>query len=322
MNRHSLPFRGIWPAMVTPFDADDRLSIKATRRLVARFIEEGAGGIYVCGSTGEAALLRVEERKALAECVVSEVAGQIPVMVQVGHTAPVLALDLAEHAARCGADAISSTLPPFYSYNAAQIAGYWSTLTRGHDLPFFGYVLQDIGTTWGQVSRWLEATTRVPNLVGFKFTNPDAYQISLLKAWSDGKLNILSGHDQGYLACRAHGADGAIGTTYNIALPLWRRVSCLYEAGDTAGATEAMNLCARVVAQITSGHLMSRVKLILRRQGIDCGRARPPLRPEVDLPDSAVDEAIALIDSALRRFGRPAARDRCDIVKADVAGTS
>lgn len=300
MNRHSCPLSGIWPAMVTPFDADDRVSVSAARRLVGRFIEEGAGGIYVCGSTGEAALLRADERKALAECVISEVAGQIPVMIQVGHTVPLLSAELAQHAARCGADAISSTLPPFYSYNVEQVAGYWSTLTRGHDLPFYGYVLHDVGTTWDQVSRWLEATTRVPNLVGFKFTNPDAYQISLLKVWGDGKLNILSGHDQGYLACRAQGADGAIGTTYNIALPLWHRVSRLYEAGDTAGAAEAMKLCARVVAQLTASHLMSRVKLILRRQGFDCGRVRAPLRPAVDLPDTAVDEALALINGASR----------------------
>src|SRR5687768_4169766 len=126
--------------MVTPFDASGNVNLTATRRLIARFIEEGAGGLYVCGSTGEAPLLRTEERKQFTECVIKEVAGQVPVMVQVGHTAPVLAVELAQHAAGCGADAISSTLPPFYPYTDGQTAQYWSSLTHGHDLPFYGYV--------------------------------------------------------------------------------------------------------------------------------------------------------------------------------------
>ena len=99
MQRHPPPYTGLWPAMVTPFHADDRLNLAAARHLVARFIEE-ARPECTCGSTGEAPLLRAEERKQLTECVIKEVAGQVPVMVQVGHTAPVLAVELARHAAK------------------------------------------------------------------------------------------------------------------------------------------------------------------------------------------------------------------------------
>ncbi len=295
MKRYFPPYDGIWPALVTPMDHADGINLKATRLLVARLIAEGAAGLYVCGSTGEAPLLRVEERRLITECVISEVAGQIPIMVQVGHTAPVLAAELADHAARCGADAISATLPPFYSYTPGQIAGFWASLTRGNDLPFYGYVMHDLGQSRSQVYQWLEVIGRVPRLAGLKFTNADAHQLSLLKSWEDGRLNILSGHDQGYLACRVQGAEGAIGTTYNIALPLWRQVSDLYEAGDTAGATKAMSRCCEVVGLLTGGGFFSKVKGVLRLQAIDCGLPRPPCRAEVEPPEAVIQEIADLI---------------------------
>lgn len=287
--------------MVTPFDTDGKVDLRAAEKLVARFITEGAGGLYLTGSTGEAPLLRVEERRQFTECVVKSVAGQIPVMVQVGHTAPVLAVELAEHAARCGADSISSTLPPFYPYTPGQIAAYWSELTATSDLPFYGYVMHDMGQGREGIYRWLEVMSHVPHLAGLKFTNADAHQLALLKHWENGRLNILSGHDQGYLACKAQGADGAIGTTYNVALPLFVEMTRLYEAGQTEAAAAAMIDGCDIVGTMASGYFLTKVKLILRKQGIDCGLPRSPYRADVEIPDSLIAEMTELIAAVTRK---------------------
>lgn len=283
--------------MVTPFDADDRLNLGAAEQLVERFVREGAGGLYICGSSGEAPLLRRDERKALAECVIGAVGGRIPVVVHVGHTAPAVAVELAEHAARCDADGISATFPPFYAYRPSQIAEYWSTLSRAGGLPFYGYVLSDLGGTKQAMSAWVAGLQRVPTMAGVKFTNADTFQLAMLKHLSGGRLNIFSGLDQCFLGCRAQGADGAIGTSYNVALPLWLRVNERFEAGDHAGAEALMSHCARVVAGFIPC-FMPMLKRILQRQGIDCGRVRPPLREVDPLDEGAVDELMALIESA------------------------
>ncbi len=296
MAHHVPPFSGLWPAMITPFDAEDRLNLRAAIRLTGRLLEQGAAGLYLCGSSGEGPLLRAEERKSLVECVIGEVAGQVPVMVHVGHTSPPLALDLAEHAVRCGADALSSTLPPFYPYNAAQIAAYFGSLTRGHDLPFYGYVMTDLGQSRSQVFRWLDVVARTPGLVGMKFTHADAHQLALLKAWENGRLNVFSGHDQGYLACRVQGADGAIGTSYNIALPMWLQVSRLYEAGDQAGATAAMIRCCCLVGRLIDTQFLAAVKMTVKRLGIDCGLTRFPFRPDAEIPDATINEVVAMLE--------------------------
>ena len=307
VTRHQPPFGGIWPAMVTPFDGDDRLNLRAARRLVNHLIAQGAGGLYVCGSTGEAPLLDVSEREALTECVTEEVRGRVPVIAQVGHTSPRNAVALARHAARCGADAISSVLPPFYVYTTEQVVGYWSELTEASGLPFYGYIMHDVGSSLDTVRRWVEAIRKVPGLVGLKFTFADPYPISLLKECSNGELNILSGSDQGFLGARSHGADGAIGSSYNVALPLWLHACRLHDAGRAAEAALAMQRCAAVVGRFLLGYFLTRIKLVLRRQGIDCGLPRPPLRANVEIPANEIDELVRLIAADDLGLGRACA---------------
>jgi N-acetylneuraminate lyase len=294
--KHSPPFSGVWPAMITPYDADDRINPAAIRRLIARFIEQGADGVYICGSTGEGPLLRQKEREAIAECVVSEAAGQIPVVVHVGQTAPVVAAELAEHAGRIGADAISSTLPPFYPWSTDQIVDYWKMITRRSNLPFYGYVMHDIGQSEAAVQHWVDAIRQVPTLVGLKFTNESAYQLALMKRCSDGRLNILAGADQAYLSCRVQGSDGAIGSTYNAALPAWLRVEKLYQSGQVEKATQLMMRCAQLVGRFNTGYFLAKLKAVIRRQGIDCGRARCPLQPVTPVSEGEIDDLHRLIE--------------------------
>ena len=298
MARHEPPFAGIWPAMVTPFDSNGQVNLKRVPRLVTHMIDKGSAGLYVGGSTGEAPLLQIEERRALAEAVIQEVAGCIPVIIQVGQTSPLAGIELAKHARRCGADGISSVIPPFYpSYSTGQIIHYWSQLGQAGDLPFYGYVFKGFGSSYDEIARWVEAVQSVPNLVGMKFTNPNTYEVSMLKYFGKDRLNLFSGMDECYLACKAHGADGAIGASYNIALPMWLRVKDLAEAGDFAAATEMMITCDEVVSHLLKGgQFLDRIKAILKRQGVDCGLPRQPLRTDTEIPKKDLDQLVELID--------------------------
>jgi dihydrodipicolinate synthase/N-acetylneuraminate lyase len=46
-------FRGLMPAMVTPFDERGEVDLEATEAVVERFMEAGVDGISPLGSTGE-----------------------------------------------------------------------------------------------------------------------------------------------------------------------------------------------------------------------------------------------------------------------------
>src|SRR3972149_2790000 len=101
-----MPFQGIIPALLTPFDKDDELDSKALRTLTGRLLEEGVDGLFVCGSTGEPWALTQEERMRIAEDVMEVAAGRTKVMIHVGAASTRFSVQLARHAEKAGADAI------------------------------------------------------------------------------------------------------------------------------------------------------------------------------------------------------------------------
>ena len=54
--------RGIYPALLTPFDANGNVNTDALEKLVEYNLDKGVAGFYVGGSTAEAFLLTEKER--------------------------------------------------------------------------------------------------------------------------------------------------------------------------------------------------------------------------------------------------------------------
>ena len=83
------------------------------------------------------------------------------------------------------------------------------------------------------------------------------------------------------LSALALGARGAVGTTYNFAAPLYRRLMEAFEAGDLDRA-RALQRTARGMIRILAGApggFLPAAKSLMARVGVDCGPVRPPLRP-------------------------------------------
>jgi N-acetylneuraminate lyase len=269
-------FTGVWPAMVTPMHDDGRVRPESAAPLVEKFVREGAGGIYLCGSTGQGPLLTVEERKEIAEATVSAAAGRLPVMVHVGAVRLEECLELARHAAAIGADAVSSVPPIYYPPTLASAMEHYRRIGAATDLPFYAY---NFSLPDCSVDDYVRALLRVPNVRGLKFTNLNMYDLARLKIASEGRLNVLSGADESFLAAQAHGADGAIGSTQNVAMPLFRAVLDAAQSGAWETARELMLRTVRAVHEVTIAHGVAGLHAILTEEGIPCGHPRHPLPP-------------------------------------------
>src|SRR5437763_493642 len=77
-------WRGVYPAICTPFAADDSVDLQAQRRVVRFALECGAHGIVAFGLAGEVLKLSPEERRTLTDLIVEETAAAVPVFVGVG----------------------------------------------------------------------------------------------------------------------------------------------------------------------------------------------------------------------------------------------
>ncbi|WP_313474828.1 dihydrodipicolinate synthase family protein [Agrobacterium pusense] len=80
---------GIIPVMITPFGADGQIDFAAVERLVEWYIANGSDALFAVCQSSEMQFLSLEERVALATCVVKAAAGRIPVIAS-GHVGATL----------------------------------------------------------------------------------------------------------------------------------------------------------------------------------------------------------------------------------------
>jgi dihydrodipicolinate synthase/N-acetylneuraminate lyase len=129
--------------IVTPFSDNGSVYTKGTENLLTFLHTKGIKGIWILGSYGAFPLLTVEERKYYTE-IALKIAKQFDMfsIVQIGSPGIEKALELAEHAAKCGCDAIATVLPFYYSssiYREANFISYFRRLLESINLPLIYY---------------------------------------------------------------------------------------------------------------------------------------------------------------------------------------
>ena len=74
---------GIFPALVTPFDAHDAVDEVAYRELI-QYVLPHVNGVVPCGTTGEFSYMTMDEKKRAIEICLDEVNGRLPVIAGTG----------------------------------------------------------------------------------------------------------------------------------------------------------------------------------------------------------------------------------------------
>ena len=128
-------WRGIFPALCTPFTPDDRVDLAAQRRVVRFALDCGAHGLVAFGMAGEAPKLRPDERKALTDEILDEVDGRVPVFVGVGAESLAGACDLARYAERAGAACAVIPAPQTGAANEDALVDYFARIAGAVSIP-------------------------------------------------------------------------------------------------------------------------------------------------------------------------------------------
>lgn len=286
-------------AAFTPLTGSGELDLDGIPAHLEALRRSRVGTVYVGGSTGEGPLLTLDERRALAERWVSESAGEVRVIVHVGHSSPLEAKQLAAHSAAIGADAISAVGPFYFKPKTLDsLVDSCAIIASGApDLPFFYYHAPAQTGVEFAMAPFLEAASRaIPNLGGIKFTNEDLNDFANCIDLATEHQRIYFGRDEILLAALAMGAQGAIGTTYSfMAEPYWQVIE-RFAAGDLRGARDAQGVSRRVIDIALRYGGFPAFKAMLGWAGAPCGPTRRPLATL-----TAADEAALRAD--LERAG-------------------
>jgi N-acetylneuraminate lyase len=271
---------GLVAATFTPMHPDGALNLAMAKPIVDHLLRCGVSGLYVCGSTGEGPLLTTEERKATAAAYVEAAAGRLPIVVQVGHSSVVEARELAAHAQEIGADATSAVAPYYFKPNSATIlADCLAEIAGGAPkLPFYYYHIPELsGVTANAVELLNLASAKIPNFAGIKYTSATLDEYLTLLAAEGGRFEILFGRDEMLLGALAMGATGAVGSTYNFAAPMYRRLIAVFEQGDVQEARRCQGLIVEMVRVILRYRGHAGLKAAMALVGLDCGPNRLPV---------------------------------------------
>ncbi|MCU0519930.1 MAG: dihydrodipicolinate synthase family protein [Anaerolineae bacterium] len=271
---------GAWPALLTPATSDGGVDDAMLRQLTAYLLEKDIDGLYICGSTGEGVSLSVAERCLVAEVVMDEVAGRVPVIVHVGALATRHAVKLARHARDLAVAGVASILPPFGRGIAATYLHYETIAAAAPDVPFYPYLF---GGQVDAVMLLLELLKRIPNLGGAKYTGSDMYELQALVELTDAGRErrnaawaIFSGMDEQCVFAAMFGSPANIGSTLNLMPGVYKQLRASYEAGDVLHARDLQVRANRVTRVLHRFGIFGALFEGLRYLGLDCGEPRLP----------------------------------------------
>ena len=286
------PFSGIIPAIFSVYDENLQVKKDTVKKLVNYQLDNGSTGFYVGGNTGECTILPAQVRKDMLSAVLEANAGRGKIMAHIGAGHLDETLDLLKDANEKGVDAIAS-LPPSLTryYNIDETLEYYKILAGESKAPVYAYVTPVLN---GNLVDFAKKILDIDNVAGIKISIPDYYMFGKVTAIKES-ANILNGPDETLICGLAEGADGGIGTSYNMCPALAVALYNAFNAGDMAKARELQRRLNSVI-DIPLGRNLAYWKAVMTCMGFDMGYT---LRPQ-QLP---TEEELAILKAKLKATG-------------------
>lgn len=285
---------GIVTALITPFDDSGALKEEAIRSLIRFQLEKGVHGFLPCGTTGQGALMTLDERKRVAELVVEETKHKIPVIVQVGTPATQTTITLAKHAADIGAEAIACVTPYYYQPDEEGLIRHYETIAKAVSLPVLVYnIPRHTGVNIKPEA--LLKLAKMNAIVGVKDSTRDFLQLLETVEILPKDFVVLDGTEGYVLPALIMGAKGAVSALANALPELFTDLYREFKKGDLERA-KTIQFKLKKVKRLTEQPNLAPIFEILKERGINCGNPRNPLRAMTK------DERLQMLEG-LRNLG-------------------
>ncbi|MFD7874254.1 dihydrodipicolinate synthase family protein [Streptomyces sp. NPDC059766] len=133
------PPTGVVPPVCTPLTPDREVDVPSLRRLVDHLTAGGVHGLFVLGSTSEAAYLTDRQRRLVVETVAGHVAGRLPVLAGAIDMTTPRVLDHVAAVTEAGADAVVVAAPFYTRTHPAEIARHYRLVAAAASVPVIAY---------------------------------------------------------------------------------------------------------------------------------------------------------------------------------------
>ncbi len=284
--------RGILPPMVTPFDRNEEVDVRALAADVDYLLSSGVQGVTVGGSTGEGHTLSTDEVRRVVGTAIEAVAGRGPVVAGVITDSTRQTVARAKALADLDVAALQIT-PVHYLFNPTpdMHVRHFAAIAEAVDLPILIYnVVPHVYLAPDLLVRILR---EVPGVAGVKQSAEDMKLLADLLLWTEPQDIVMSAVDALLYPSFCLGAKGAIAAILAAAprtcVHLWEAV----QAGDHATGLKLHKQLLPLWNAIVGDNLPANVRTAMRLQDRDGGRPRAPMPESSPAQVVAIEEALA-----------------------------
>jgi N-acetylneuraminate lyase len=290
-------FHGIFTPVVSPCDQDDGFLFDFFESNADRVLQTGVQGLYVCGGTGDAQFLRVPERERALKIAVSLAHKyQKHVIAHVGGASQRDAIELAEHAAKAGADAIASI--PSSSFDQSKTVAYYRDLSLACGLPVFVYNFPAATHRAMSLEELLELLS-IPGVMGIKMTDWNLFLMRRVLLERPDAV-VYNGYDELAALGMLYGAQGSIGTWSNLMPELYVAIYNHIQSGNAQAAIELQKALIDFLNAAWKVGVMEAFEALMRELGYAPRCFRKPYS-SVRVPAEAIPPLRARMDEALAK---------------------
>lgn len=294
-----MKFEGIYTPVITPHKEDGSIDRDGFRAMVESLVAAGVQGIINGGSTGEYYAQSMDERMELAKLAKDVIGKRTALIIGTGSIRLPDSLQMAEHAAKIGADAILVGSPPYAVPTERENALNALAIDRAADLPIMLYNYPGrMGISMGE--EFLDRVGRSRNFCAIKESSGDINRVHLL-ARDYPHIQMSCGMDDQALEFFAWGARSWVcgGSNFLPAEHMSLYRACAVEGNYTKGRRimSALLPLMRVLEQ--GGKFVQCIKHGCEMNGLHAGPPRPPLKALNKDEKRELEQVVRVVKSTI-----------------------
>ncbi|MBW8683342.1 dihydrodipicolinate synthase family protein [Chitinophaga rhizophila] len=270
--------KGVIAYAITPFDRNEQLDVPLFRKLVERLVTSGAHAIAPLGSTGVLPYLTDEEKEAVTEATLQQVAGRVPTLVGVSNLTTERTIYHAKFAEKAGASAVMIIPMSYWKLTDDEIVAHYDAVASRINIPIMAYNNPATGGVDMSASL-LKRLLEIPNVTMIKESTGDVQRMHYLRRELGEEVAFYNGSNPLALAAFAAGATGWCTAAPNL-IPTLN--TALFEAVTDGNYSNARSLFYQQVDLlkfIVATGLPRAIKAGLELLGQEAGELRSPLKP-------------------------------------------
>jgi 4-hydroxy-tetrahydrodipicolinate synthase len=284
------PFQGSMTALITPFN-NGKIDGKAFQRHVDWQIDQGTHGLVPVGTTGESPTLSHDEHKRVIALCIEAAARRVPVIAGTGSNCTAEAVELTRYAKQAGADCVLVVTPYYNKPTQEGLYLHFKAINDRADIPILIYNIPGRSVVDMSVET-MARLFKLPNIVGVKDATANMARVSQQRAALGTDFVQLSGEDATALGFMAHGGQGCISVTANVAPALCSEFQLACLGGNFKRALELQDRLMPLHDALFVESNPGPVKYAAQKLGLCLSETRLPLAPMTQASKAKVDAAL------------------------------